>query len=93
MMNVTTTTTTTTKTADSEAANSNPQTETNIVNGSHFMITNQALPMLDGQQVVFGKVTHGMEVVDRICNECGYVAPATSGTSKRVSIDECGQLA
>lgn len=67
--------------------------ESRIVNGSHFMITNRAIPSLDGQQVVFGEVTYGLDVLDRICKECAFAAPETSGTSQRVTIDECGRLA
>ena len=36
--------------------------------GSQFFIMHAAYPSLDGQYTVFGKVTAGMEVVDKIAN-------------------------
>jgi cyclophilin family peptidyl-prolyl cis-trans isomerase len=64
-----------------------------VMNSSLFIITNKALPKLDGQQVAVGCVTHGLEVVERICAECAFQAPDTAGVSKTVVITECGRLA
>ena len=36
--------------------------------GSQFFIMHQTSPHLDGEYAAFGKVTEGMDVVDRIAN-------------------------
>lgn len=36
---------------------------------SQFFIMHEAAPHLDGQYAAFGKVTEGMEIVDKICEE------------------------
>ena len=35
-------------------------------NGSHFHITTDACPHLDGRAVAFGRVVEGMEVVKKV---------------------------
>ena len=64
-------------------ANSGPNT-----NGSQFFITTVKTEWLDGKHVVFGKVTGGMDVVSAV----EAVGSRGGQTSKRVVIEDCGQL-
>jgi len=64
-------------------ANAGPGT-----NGSQFFITTISCPWLDGAHVVFGSVTSGMDVVQKI-EMCGSRSGATSVP---IMIDDCGEL-
>ena len=64
-------------------ANAGPGT-----NGSQFFVTTIACPWLDGAHVVFGSVTAGMDVVQKI-EMCGSRSGATSVP---IMIDDCGEL-
>eukprot|EP01132_Coremiostelium_polycephalum_P001422 gene1422-1794_t len=57
-------------------------------NGSQFFITTVATPWLDGNHVVFGKVTEGLEIV----KEMEKQGSQSGKTSKVVAIANCGQL-
>ena len=57
-------------------------------NGSQFFICTTETPWLDGKHVVFGRVLHGMDVINAM-ESCG----TPSGTpSKKVTIRSSGQL-
>ncbi len=70
-------------------ANSGPNT-----NGSQFFIvTAEATPWLDGKHTVFGQVTTGQDVVDRISHvdRDGRDRPTTPVTIDRVEISAAAQ--
>ncbi|KAJ1889314.1 Peptidyl-prolyl cis-trans isomerase-like 1 [Kickxella alabastrina] len=57
-------------------------------NGSQFFITTIKTSWLDGAHVVFGKVTKGLEIVDKIESK----GTSSGKTNARVTIADCGQL-
>jgi len=64
-------------------ANAGPDT-----NGSQFFITTVKTAWLDGKHVVFGKVTKGTDVVDKIES----VGSRSGQTHKRVEVVDSGEL-
>eukprot|EP00523_Entomoneis_sp_CCMP467_P006528 CAMPEP_0168727962 /NCGR_PEP_ID=MMETSP0724-20121128/5441_1 /TAXON_ID=265536 /ORGANISM="Amphiprora sp., Strain CCMP467" /LENGTH=203 /DNA_ID=CAMNT_0008774797 /DNA_START=81 /DNA_END=692 /DNA_ORIENTATION=- len=64
-------------------ANAGPDT-----NGSQFFICTVDTPWLDGRHVVFGKVTSGLDVVDKI----EAVGSQSGATAAPVIVKDCGEL-
>jgi len=64
-------------------ANAGPNT-----NGSQFFLCTAKTAWLDGKHVVFGSVTSGLNVVDKI----EEVGSQSGKTSKKVVIKDCGVL-
>nr|UMA83649.1 venom-related protein peptidyl-prolyl isomerase [Conus judaeus] len=57
-------------------------------NGSQFFLCTAKTAWLDGKHVVFGSVVEGMDVVKKVEG----VGSQSGKTSKKVVIDNCGQL-
>lgn len=61
--------------------------------GSQFFIMHQDAPHLDGQYAAFGKVTEGMEAVDRIasCRTDRNDKPLQEQKMKKVTVETFGE--
>lgn len=57
-------------------------------NGSQFFITFKETPWLDGRHVVFGKVTKGMDVLDKVEKE----GSSSGRTKTKVMIADSGEI-
>ncbi|MBG88144.1 MAG: peptidylprolyl isomerase [Verrucomicrobiales bacterium] len=64
-------------------ANAGPGT-----NGSQFFLCTVETAWLDGKHVVFGSVTEGMDVVQKVES----YGSQTGATSKQILINDCGEL-
>ncbi|XP_046359440.1 peptidyl-prolyl cis-trans isomerase-like [Haliotis rufescens] len=64
-------------------ANAGPNT-----NGSQFFICTAKTSWLDGKHVVFGRVTSGLDIVEKL----EALGSASGKTSKKCIISACGQL-
>jgi len=64
-------------------ANAGPGT-----NGSQFFLCTAETGWLDGAHVVFGQVTEGMDVIDKI----EAVGSGSGATSGEVKVADCGEL-
>ncbi len=61
--------------------------------GSQFFIMHKAAPHLDGEYAAFGKVTEGMEVVEKIVNQPTdwNDKPVKAQIMKKVTVDTFGE--
>lgn len=59
-------------------------------NGSQFMVTLGACPEFDGKNLVFGWLTKGMRILDKL--EASAAEGGGVGLKRKITIRDCGEV-